>query len=94
MDKQFKYMWTWYGGEELLFDLKHDPLEQHNLADLPEYNSIKEKLKGNMVENMKKTSPHLVEGNKPSAGERINSHRNISRFPGLNTTLFPRDSFH
>ncbi len=94
IENQYKYMWTWYGGEELMFDLDKDPKEQNDLAKLSQYSSIKEKLHFKMTENMKKTSPQLVYDNKPVAGKKIESHHEISRFPGYNTTLFPRDTFH
>lgn len=81
---QYKYLWTIYGGQELLFDLKTDPYEQKNLMSFPEYESIYREM--TQLLNQKMTLPKL----EPC----FQSHENIPRFPGLNTTIFPRDSFH
>lgn len=94
IDKGFKYLWTPLGEAELMFDLKKDPYEQFNLADKSEYTQIKTHLKCIMISEMEKSSPELVKDGKPIVMEYTKTHKDIPRFPGLNTTVLPRDSFH
>lgn len=90
---EYKYLWTIYGGLELLFNLNLDPDEQRNLASLPEFQTVKQELKEIMIEKMQSSSPQLLKNGTPicADGQHPNAH---TRFPGFNTTLFPRDSFH
>lgn len=90
----YKYMWSYYGGEELMFNRKEDPKEQFNLADKKEYSLKKEELHQELMEHMKKCRPEMFEDGKIKSGETIENINLISSFPGLNTTEFPRDSFH
>lgn len=94
IDRGWKYLWTPLGGAELMFDLNSDPYELHNLADKNEYAQRKEELKKIMIAEMMKTSPGLVKDGTPVVKEYTLTSKDIPRFPGLNTTLFPRDSFH
>lgn len=94
IDKGWKYTWTVLGGSELMFCLDEDPYEQHNLADNPQYAGIKARLKDIMIREMAKTSPEMLKDGEPAALPYSSSSSEIPRFPGFNTTIFPRDSFH
>jgi arylsulfatase len=94
IENGWKYLWTPLGGAELMFNLDNDPYEQHNLANKAEYTDIKNKLKSLMAAEIEKTSPQLVKDGAPIVREYKLSSTDIPRFPGLNTTIFPRDSFH
>jgi arylsulfatase len=94
IDKGWKYLWTPLGGAELMFDLNNDPNELHNLADRKEFAQRKEDLKSIMISEIAKTSPQLIKDGTPVVKEYPLTSKDVPRFPGLNTTLFPRDSFH
>lgn len=94
MKNKYKYLWTWYGGQELLFNLNEDCMEQRNLADRKEYQDILNGLKSDLLEFVQEKSPHMLKENRLICGPEITSLHEISRFPGFNTTVFPRDSFH
>ncbi len=94
MEKGYKYTWSNLGGQELLFCLDSDPYEQTNLACNPEYAEIKNQLRATMIRRMEHSSPRLVKDGEPVLKEESLSPEKVSRFPGFNTTLLPRDSFH
>lgn len=94
IDKGWKYLWTPLGGSELMFNLDNDPYEKLNLADKEEYAQRKEYLKNIMISEMEESSPGLVKDGVPIVMEYTLAPNDIPRFPGLNTTIFPRDSFH
>lgn len=95
MEQGVKYTWTGVNGDELLFDLKRDPTELHDLSHESDYQEIKRKLKGTLIKMVKEQASELIglDGSLIPRRE-MTSHHMVSRFPGLNTTLFPRDSFH
>lgn len=89
----YKYTWSRLGGDELLFDLKNDPWELHNLSHSNDFQILRNDLRRILVEHAKNFIPDTVEDDDLIAQPGIkNVH--IPRFPGLNTTIFPRDSFH
>lgn len=90
----WKYMWSWYGGEEMLFHLTNDPKETMNLIDEEEGNERGCELRTLLMNYMKEHRPGLFEHGVLKKGEPILDLNSVSSFPGLNTTVFPRDSFH
>lgn len=90
----YKYTWATAGGGELLFDLEKDPYEQCNLAEQKDYDFVLEELKEFMIKEMEKTSQQCLKDGELAQKTCFDSHKQIPRFPGFNTTLFPRDSFH
>lgn len=90
----YKYLWSWYGGEELLFHITEDPKEACNLAASEAYRERKQSMRQELMSYMAELRPGLFEGGKPKTGSPIRDRNDISAFPGLNTTVFPRDSFH
>ena len=94
MDKGWKYTWTAAGGSELMFNLDNDPYERHNLSDMAEYTGLKKQLREIMTNEMKKTTPQIIKNGEPIVRACFKSSREVPRFPGFNTTLFPIDSFH
>ncbi|NMA64987.1 MAG: sulfatase-like hydrolase/transferase [Clostridiaceae bacterium] len=94
IENGYKFLYSVHGGSELMFFLDNDPYEQHNMADKLEFADKKAHLKGLMIKEMEKNSPDMLEDGKPIVLPCISSSRDVPRFPGLNTTIFPRDSFH
>ncbi len=90
----FKYLWSWYGGEELLFDMRTDKKEQCNLASSEAYDQKRTELHRELMEHMRVYRPEMFENGEVKTGEPITELNGISSFPGLNTTVFPRDTFH
>lgn len=52
--KQYTYALFKKDSKELLFDNKNDPLQMHNLADSPEHEALKTRLRNEMFEKMEK----------------------------------------
>lgn len=46
------------------------------------------------MEHMEIYRPEMFENGKVKTGQPITGLNGISSFPGLNTTVFPRDTFH
>lgn len=94
MRNGIKYMRSNCNGDELMFDLKTDPHELHNLSDNSQYASLKRELNEILISKVKEISPNLLENGELVVRETLDDAGSVSRFPGLNTTIFPRDSFH
>ena len=78
----------------MLFNIKTDKKEQHNLALLEAYDRKKAELQQELMEHMEIYRPEMFENGKVKTGQPITGLNGISSFPGLNTTVFPRDTFH
>ena len=62
-DGRYAYIWFGDTGKELLFDHDTDPRETKDLADLPEYQSIKERLNQALTDHLiKKGDKNIVDG--------------------------------
>lgn len=90
----FKYLWSWYGGEELLFHIEKDPKEIQNLVTQKDYSERKQSMRQELQNYMAKRRPEMFREGVLKIGKPIQNKNEISSFPGLNTTIFPRDSFH
>jgi len=88
----YKYMWTNFGGEELLFNLNDDPMEQVNLAKAnPEKAASFNKLLTEQVGSYKSSLLHngaFIE--KPA----IMSPDEVHKWPGFHSTYYPSDVLH
>ena len=89
---RYKYTWTRLGGGELLFDLQDDPRELHDLARLGGGELVR--MRGKLAAWMQAHCPACVRDGQLLAGPGIAGPQDVPRFPGLNTTLLPRDSYH
>ena len=57
--KDYTYAIFRVDGQEYLFHNTVDPLQEHNLADVPEYQPLKEELRGQMLEKMRLINDHF-----------------------------------
>lgn len=94
LEGPWKYTWAALGGKELLFDLSKDPYEQHDLAADPACASIREKLARKLASSMEAHGDSCARNGALTPRGEAPRHGQEPLFPGLNTTLFPRDTFH
>jgi arylsulfatase len=64
LEGDLKYIYTKVGGSELLFDLKHDPMEKRNLIKTPRGKKLAARLRKEFVDEMKRYKTPLVKNNK------------------------------
>jgi arylsulfatase A-like enzyme len=65
MAREARYKWWTEDEREFLFDLESDPLEQQNLADVPEHRETLNRLRERMLTYLRSTQVNLAEGYKP-----------------------------
>lgn len=82
------------GGCELLFDLKTDPREQHNLIDESAYADTLAQLRGELCEQLAKHAPHLVKDGNIAPAPAIKGPSRVSKWPGFHSTVHPSDVLH
>lgn len=92
---QYKYMWTVFGGDDLLFDIETDPYEKKNLSTSTQYNSIKEELKKLLAGHIANYKPELID----AKGDLIikaspKGPHEIPKWPGFHSTVFDTDVLH
>ena len=90
----YKYLRSTVNGSELLFDLRGDPRETHDLSADPAFAALKRGLSAALTAQITSIAPELVQEGSLVITECIASSRDVAAFPGLNTTLFPRDTIH
>lgn len=61
MEDRIKLVYTVCGDSLLLFDLHQDPMEQHNLANHPQWQKKKEYLWNLLVDHVRTTDPQALE---------------------------------
>ena len=96
-DGRWKYMWYPEGGAEQLFDLKTDPQEIKNLADLPGYAEQRNSLKQEMIRRHEaRHSAGVKDGQlvaRPVEDYSVADRRNQS-WPGYHTEYYDVDVRH
>lgn len=65
MAREARYKWWAEDDREFLFDLETDPLEQRNLADLPEQQELLNRMRTRMLTYLRSTQTNFAEGYKP-----------------------------
>jgi len=92
IENNHKYMWTCYGGEELLFDLNTDPNEQNDLSkkDLEKTASMKSML----TKQVTAYNIDLTENGTLKQKPPITSPNEIPKWPGFHSTYYPCDVLH
>ena len=95
MDGYKKYLWTAFGGAELLFDLKSDPYEQHNLAVLPEYQQTLLHFRSLLISHMKQTgaTQHLS-GDQLTHLDAPRDTHDVAKWPGFHSPKVDIDTLH
>jgi arylsulfatase A-like enzyme len=90
----YKYTWAKAGGEELLFNLKQDPMEKHNLAVDTEAIDVLRAMRSALIQRMSThNNVHVDEGNlKP--GPPITGPQDVKKWPGFHSTSVDSDVLH
>ena len=60
MEKKVKLVYSSVGGHTLLFDLEHDPMEQHDLSQDPAWAETKTRLWDLLVEHTRQYTPQAL----------------------------------
>ena len=66
--QRYKYIWLCRDGKELLFDLKNDPHEIHDLSGLAEHQSVRQQLRELLVKELTGRSEGFVAENQLVTG--------------------------
>ena len=88
----YKYMWTKIGGEELMFNLTNDPMEQKNLIKTEPEKA--KSLKILLTEHVASYNSNLVKNGNLIEIPAIHCADDISGWPGLHSTIYPSDVLH
>ncbi|MCL1859791.1 MAG: sulfatase-like hydrolase/transferase [Oscillospiraceae bacterium] len=92
MKDNYKYMWARQGDGGLLFNMAEDPMEQNDLSDKkPE---LVTEMKRMLTEQVQKYNPGLVRDGKLSALPPVKSPREMVKWPGFHSTVYPSDVLH
>ena len=91
IEGHYKYMWTRNGGEELMFNLEKDPMEQVDLIrSEPEKAATLRKL---LIAQVSGYSDELVKNGDLAAGDSIKADE-VAKWPGFHSTYYPSDVLH
>lgn len=66
--QRYKYIWLCRDGKELLFDLKNDPHEIHDLSNVTELQTVRQQLRELLVKELTGRSEGFVVGNQLVTG--------------------------
>ena len=94
MDNRYKYTVTAFGLQELLFDLQNDSLERQNLADMPEFKSIRNRLHKPLIEHLQTHRSRAVSGGELVDLGIIRSAGDMYRWPGFHSLSVDSDVLH
>ena len=92
MKDGLKYMWARRGGGELLFDIASDPQERFDLSNTKPDLAIK--MKKLLTEQVSRYDPKLISGGELEPLPAIESPRDVAKWPGFHTSLYPCDVLH
>jgi len=92
MKDGFKYTWAREGGGELLFNMKADPMEQHDLMQtMP---GLAAELRGILYDKVQEYTPELIVNGELTVLPPIKSPRDVPKWPGFHSTKVPSDVLH
>ena len=94
IQNEFKYTWARAGGEELLFNLKQDPMEQHNLAGSQGAASVLEAMRSALIQRMAAHDSPCVHEGKLNPGPPVVGPQQVSKWPGFHSTVVDTDVLH
>ncbi len=89
-----KYIWAETGGEELLFDLGQDPMEQHDLARDPAAAGLRAAMREALARRMAAYASPCLENGRLRAGPPLAGPREVNRWPGFHSTAVVSDVLH
>lgn len=91
---RYKYLCSAVNGSELLFDLAEDPRETRDLSGDAACADVRAALREALLARVAAFAPEMVKDGALAVTERIAGPQDVPAFPGLNTTLHPRDTIH
>ncbi len=100
---RYKYHYFASGGEELLFDRRIDPHEQHNLLAPPddhgaagaaEHTATAESLRARLVAVLESRGSKMVADGKLRVTAPITGPSEVNRWPGFHSTVVESDVLH
>ena len=91
---KYKYTWARAGGEELLFNLEENPLEQHNLAATDQAANVLTTMRKELVQRMSAHDSPCLEGDKLKPSPAITGPQDVSKWPGFHSTVVDSDVLH
>ena len=92
MEDGYKYLWTAYGGDELLFYLPDDPMERKDLAKVkPE---ITQRMKSKLIEQVSGYNASLVRNGELVTHAAIKGPGDVNKWPGFHSTVVLSDVLH
>ena len=94
MDGDNKYMWTAKGGTEQMFNLMHDPEEQHDLSKSPSWQEELLPLREKLIAFCKAHAPDCIEDGKLKILPAITGPDDIEKWPGYHSTVADSDVLH
>ena len=92
MKDGFKYMWARQGGGELLFNIAEDPMEQNNLRHTSP--KIAAEMKQMLTEHVRQHNPKLITDGNLTILPPVTSPRDMAKWPGFHSTVYPSDVLH
>lgn len=95
MEGGLKYLWTALGGAELLFDLERDPHERHNLTAEEGFGEKLSAMRRRLAAHLSRYNPSLLdEQGCPAHREAPKGPRDVAKWPGFHSTVYPTDVLH
>lgn len=94
IDGRLKYLWTSYGGGELLFDLADDPMEQRDLTQAPAYQDALRSLRGKLKEHMERHGSRWLRDGEFAPDPAPAGPGDVNKWPGFHSTVYPTDVLH
>ena len=89
---RYKYMWTSLGGDEFLFDMEEDPKELINLAEVSTAQEQLASLRQKLIHHLE--GDKLVENGQLKYEPAPKGPKDVAKWPGFHSTIFPTDVLH
>ncbi len=93
-DGQYKYHYCYHGGEELLFDMETDPMEQNNLANDESMAAKKAELRQALIDEMKRVNDEWLEHGDLPVRPTPTEQELRGQWPGFHSLAVPNDILH
>ena len=94
IEREYKYMWAVQGGGELLFNIKNDPEEKHNLINDESCLDQLDIMRKQMLEFIKNRKPEYVVDGKLVTSAAPQGPHSTGKWPGFHSLDVPTDVLH
>ncbi len=91
---KYKYTWARAGGEELLFNLEDDPMEQHNLATDEQVIELLNRMRQALIQQMATHDSPCLKNGALESSPAITGPQDVSKWPGFHSTVVDSDVLH